>query len=65
MEEFNEEEEEEEMGSERIGQSFCRRGFRDLRVVCKGESEGFGKRFRRQNLEESAIHREGYGDGEW
>lgn len=51
LEELNEE----EMGSEHMGLIFGLKGFRALRVVCKCETEGFERRFRRQNVEERAI----------
>lgn len=51
LEEFNEE----EMGSEHMGLGFGLKGFKALRVVCMCETEGFERRFRRQNVEERAI----------
>lgn len=51
-----EELEEEEMGREEMGLGLgLKKGFRALREVCMCETEGFERRFRRQNVEERAI----------
>ena len=51
-----EELEKEEMGREEMGLGVgLKKGFRALREVCMCETEGFERRFRRQNVEERAI----------